>query len=682
MDCCERTIDGDQDLVVEALTVNGPAVFNGTVTLGGTIDLDNITCTSITASGGVTASSVYSTGLLHGAVAKVDNLIPQEIVYADASSNLQSIPSSTAGFVLTSNGAAAPSFQAAGGFTGVLPIANGGTASTTATGSGETVLATSPSLVTPNIGVASGTSLSVSGTVSGSDVQVLNANASQAVQTNGSKNLVTIANTGTGNNVLSASPTLTGTVVATNISASGTVGGLLGQFSNAQVVGSLTLQNVNAYGTLSVNDIGVVNNVVQGSSGQVLTSNGTSAAPSYTSIPATNLSSGVTGVLGVVNGGTGVTTSTGTGSVVLNDTPVLVDPFLGDAEASSLHTTFNIGCDAKIFTTDIRVLSTTANSAVQTNSLKDLVTVANTGTGSNVMNNGPTLISPILGTASGTSLTLGTPLGVASGGTGQTSLSAVTVGNASQSVSSTNVSGGTGGSVVVQTGIGTTGFVAPGVLNSVFKSQGPGLGPVFSLPTVPTYVQFSSGTSYSSPVGCVLIQVFCTGAGGGGGGSSGGNGNHGGGGGGGETSVSYFAPGTYSMTFGVGGSGGLGVGGLNGGNGTATTFGSLTATFGLGGEGGAANPTFGGTGGGTVGGGIYKITGDSGQPPGTQNGGNGGRCYAGRGGKSGFYTGAATTAPPLNGQVGGGGGGAAGATGTLNGGSGGNGFIQILEFYQ
>lgn len=41
---------------------------------------------------------------------------------------------------------------------GILPIANGGTASATATGSGSAVLATSPTLVTPVLGVATGTS--------------------------------------------------------------------------------------------------------------------------------------------------------------------------------------------------------------------------------------------------------------------------------------------------------------------------------------------------------------------------------------------------------------------------------------------------------------------------------------------------------------------------------------------
>jgi hypothetical protein len=44
--------------------------------------------------------------------------------------------------------------------TGTLPVANGGTGATAATGTGNVVLASSPTLVTPNIGVATATSLS------------------------------------------------------------------------------------------------------------------------------------------------------------------------------------------------------------------------------------------------------------------------------------------------------------------------------------------------------------------------------------------------------------------------------------------------------------------------------------------------------------------------------------------
>ena len=54
-----------------------------------------------------------------------------------------------------------------------------------------------------------------------------------------------------------------------------------------------------------------------------------SDATNFYTIEAANL----TGVLAVVNGGTGVTTSTGTGSVVLNTSPTLVTPALGTPTA-------------------------------------------------------------------------------------------------------------------------------------------------------------------------------------------------------------------------------------------------------------------------------------------------------------------------------------------------------------
>jgi hypothetical protein len=71
-----------------------------------------------------------------------------------------------------------------GGVTGVLPIANGGTASNTATGSGQTVLATSPTLVTPVLGAATATSLNGL-TVSTSTGTLTIANGKTVVVNNG-----------------------------------------------------------------------------------------------------------------------------------------------------------------------------------------------------------------------------------------------------------------------------------------------------------------------------------------------------------------------------------------------------------------------------------------------------------------------------------------------------------------
>jgi len=49
-----------------------------------------------------------------------------------------------------------------------------------------------------------------------------------------------------------------------------------------------------------------------------------------------NLASGVTGTLPVANGGTGVTTSTGTGNVVLSTSPTLTTPVLGTPTSGNL----------------------------------------------------------------------------------------------------------------------------------------------------------------------------------------------------------------------------------------------------------------------------------------------------------------------------------------------------------
>lgn len=125
------------------------------------------------------------------------------------------------------------------------------------TGSGALVFANSPTLITPVLGAATGTSLQLSGLT-----------ISSAVATDASKNLVSVTNTGTGNNVLATSPTLVtpalGTptaLVATN--ATGTATGLTSGITNAL-----------ASATTTVN----VSSATAPSSGQVLTATSGTAA--------------------------------------------------------------------------------------------------------------------------------------------------------------------------------------------------------------------------------------------------------------------------------------------------------------------------------------------------------------------------------------------------------------------
>jgi hypothetical protein len=67
--------------------------------------------------------------------------------------------------------------------------------------------------------------------------------------------------------------------------------------------------------------------------GNALISGGVGSAPSYGKI---GMATHVSGTLPVANGGTGVTSSTGTGSVVLSSSPTLVTPALGTPSSATL----------------------------------------------------------------------------------------------------------------------------------------------------------------------------------------------------------------------------------------------------------------------------------------------------------------------------------------------------------
>ncbi len=56
------------------------------------------------------------------------------------------------------------------GLTGTVAVANGGTGVTTSTGTGSVVLSNTPTLVTPNIGAATGTSVTLTGNLTASDL--------------------------------------------------------------------------------------------------------------------------------------------------------------------------------------------------------------------------------------------------------------------------------------------------------------------------------------------------------------------------------------------------------------------------------------------------------------------------------------------------------------------------------
>ena len=202
-----------------------------------------------------------------------------------------------------------------------------------------------------------------------------------------------VAVSGTGLSVsnadgVSGNPTITSNATNANTASTIVARDASGNFSAGTVTATFS---GNITGNVTGNLTGNVTGNVSGNAGTVTNGVYTSGSYSDPSWITALAASKLTGQVAVAQGGTGVTTSTGSGSVVLSTSPTLVTPVLGTPTSGTLTNCTGVPIDG----------GTTGTLPV---SRGGTGVTSSTGSGSVVLSSSPTLSSPTF-----TSPAIGTP---------------------------------------------------------------------------------------------------------------------------------------------------------------------------------------------------------------------------------------------------------------------------------